>query len=440
MWIRIRRILSNKTVMLRLAFTLAILLVVRILSHITIPLFDTRAILEFMSQSGSFVAILNNFSGQALERFSIMSLGITPYITASIAIQLLQMVIPTFKEWSEQGETGKQKLNRITRYAAVALAFFQGFALIIGISVNGSVFIPDIEPALIANYRYIFYIYMAIVIAGGTALAIWFGDLITKKGIGNGTSMLIVAGIVTSLPAMWTTLWAKYIAPQGSSGWDIVWFLIIILLYFGILLGVVYMQLATRKIPVQYANRQGKSDSNIPMKINSAGVIPVIFAQTILSIPLTVVGFTGSGAATTGIIGWIRNIFNYQAPIGFILYVVLIIVFTFFYSFLMVNPEKIANNLTKSNAYIPGVRPGQETKDYVARLLFKITVIGTVYLVTLAILPILTSIVFGFDGIEAQAITLGGTSLLIIVGVAIETTQQIETDASQTEYSGIFGQ
>jgi preprotein translocase subunit SecY len=434
-WIRIKRILSNKTVMMRLAFTLFILLIVRLASHITVPLFDTRAIVQFMESSGSFVAILNNFSGQALERFSIMSLGISPYITASIAIQLLQMVVPSFKEMSEQGESGKAKLNQITRYLAIALAFIQGLALIIGISINGSVLIPSLEAADVERYRYFYYIYMAIVMMGGTALAIWLADLITKKGVGNGTSMLIVAGIVTSLPTMWTTLWTKYIS-QGTGGWDIVIFVFIMLLYFGILLGVVYMQIATRKIPVQYANRQGKSDSNIPMKINSAGVIPVIFAQTILSIPLSIVGFTAS--STTGFTGWLNTIFNYQQPIGFILYVLLIVVFSFFYSFLTINPEKISDNLSKSNAYIPGVRPGQETQDFVAKLLFKITVIGTVYLVVLAVLPVLTSIIFGFQGQEAQAITLGGTSLLIIVGVAIETTQQVETDASQAEYSGIF--
>lgn len=423
--------------MLRLAFTLGILLVVRIASHITVPLFDTRAIVAFMESSGSFVAILNNFSGQALERFSILALGISPYITASIAVQLLQMVIPQFKEWSEQGETGKQKLNRITRYLAIGLAFIQGFALIIGISINGSVLIPSLEASVVSQFRYFFYVYMALVMTAGTALAIWLADLITKKGVGNGTSMLIVAGIVTSLPAMWTTLWDKYII-NGAGGWDIVFFILILTLYFGILFGVVYMQIATRKIPIQYANRQGKSDSHIPMKINSAGVIPVIFAQTILSIPLTIVGFSSAANSNQGFIGWLNNIFNYQQPIGFILYVVLIVVFSFFYSFLTINPEKIADNLSKSNAYIPGVRPGQETKDFVAKLLFKITVIGTVYLVVLAVLPVLTSIVFGFTGTEAQAITLGGTSLLIIVGVAIETTQQVETDASQTEYSGIF--
>lgn len=424
--------------MLRLLFTLGILLLVRVLSYITIPLFDTDQITRFINSSGSFIAILNNFSGQALERFSILALGISPYITASIAIQLLQMVIPSFKEWSEQGETGKRRLNQVTRYIAIGLAFVQGFALILGISVNGSVFIPSIEASVISNFRYVFYIYMALVIAGGTAIAIFFADLITKKGIGNGTSILIVAGIVTSLPSMWTTLWNKYIeAPVNETFLNYVWFVLIILIYFGVLLGVVYIQAATRKIPVQYANRQGKSDSNIPMKINSSGVIPVIFAQTILSIPLTIIGLSGS-TSSGGFVGWIQSIFGYQEPIGFILYVLLIIVFSFFYAFLMVNPNKIAENLSKGNAYIPGVRPGEDTKDYVAKLLFKITVIGTTYLVILAIMPILTSIIFGFNATEASVITLGGTSLLIIVGVAVQTTEQLETDAKQETYAGIF--
>ncbi len=424
--------------MLRLLFTLGILLAVRVLSYITIPLFDTDQITRFINSSGSFIAILNNFSGQALERFSILALGISPYITASIAIQLLQMVIPSFKEWSEQGETGKRRLNQVTRYIAIGLAFVQGFALILGISVNGSVFIPSIEASVISDFRYVFYIYMALVIAGGTAISIFFADLITKKGIGNGTSILIVAGIVTSLPSMWTTLWNKYIeSPVTESFLNYVWFILIILIYFGVLLGVVYMQAATRKIPVQYANRQGKSDSNIPMKINSSGVIPVIFAQTILSIPLTIIGLSGT-TSSGGIVGWIQAIFGYQEPIGFILYVLLIIVFSFFYAFLMVNPNKIAENLSKGNAYIPGVRPGEDTKDYVAKLLFKITVIGTAYLVILAIMPILTSIIFGFNATEASVITLGGTSLLIIVGVAVQTTEQLETDAKQETYAGIF--
>lgn len=424
--------------MIRLAITLGIIAVMRFLSYVTVPLFDTEQITRFIESSGSFIAILNNFSGQALSRFSIMALGISPYITASIAIQLLQMVIPAFKEWSEQGDSGKRKLNQITRYIAIGLAFIQGFALIIGVSVNGSVIIPSIEASIVSQYRFFFYFYMALVIAGGTAIAIFLADLITKKGIGNGTSMLIVAGIVTSLPSMWTTVWNKYISnPATDSFWNYVWFILIILIYVGVLLGVVYMQAATRKIPVQYANRQGKSDSNIPMKINSSGVIPVIFAQTILSIPLTIVGLAASGSSST-LVSWIESIFTYTQPIGFIIYVILIVVFSFFYAFLMVNPHKIANNLSKSNAYVPGVRPGEDTKDYVAKLLFKITVIGTTYLVILAIMPLITSLIFGFSATESQAITLGGTSLLIIVGVALQTTEQVETDASQESYSGLF--
>lgn len=434
MWLRIKRVLSNKDVMLRLAFTLLILLLVRIISYITVPLFNTVAITNFMQSSGSFVEILNNFSGRSLENFSIMSLGITPYITSSIVVQMLQMVLPKFKEWSEQGDVGKQNLTKVTRYLAIGLAFFQGFALILGVSNFGSVIIPGIEAAVVDKYRYLFYIYMALVMAGGTAIAMWFSTLITKKGVGNGASMLIVAGIVTSLPTMWTTLWSKYIT-NSTSGWSYVFFIIIILLYFGILLGVVYMQIATRKLPVQYANRQGKSDSNIPMKLNAGGVIPVIFAQTIMSIPLTIIGSINASTTVSNIF---TNMFSYRQPIGFMVYVLLIIIFSFFYSFVQVNPEKIANNLSKSNAYIPGVRPGMDTQDYVASLLFKITVIGTLYLVILAILPILTAAVFSFTSAEASAITLGGTSLLIIVGVAIETTKQVETDASQKEYGSIL--
>lgn len=438
MWTRILKVLSNKRVMLRFGITLAILAVMRFLSYVTVPLFDTESIKAFIESSGSFIAILNNFSGQALSRFSVMALGISPYITASIAIQLLQMIVPSFKEWSEQGDSGKRKLNQITRYLAVGLAFIQGFALIIGISVNGSVIIPSIEASVVTQFRYVFYVYMALVIAGGTAISIFLADLITKKGVGNGTSMLIVAGIVTSLPTMWTTVWDKYVVnPVSDTFFNYVWLVLIIVIYLGVLLGVVYMQAAVRKIPVQYANRQGKSDSNIPMKINSSGVIPVIFAQTLLSIPLTVVGLA-SQSGSSNLTNWITSIFTYNEPIGFILYVILIVVFSFFYAFLMVNPHKISNNLSKGNAYVPGVRPGEDTKDYIAKLLFKITVIGTAYLVVLAIMPILTSIVFGFNATEAQAITLGGTSLLIIVGVALQTTEQLETDASQETYSGLF--
>lgn len=433
MWTRIKRVLSNKTIMLRIAFTLLILLFVRILANTTVPLVQIDQTIQSIL-SNDYFTILNNFSGNSLQNLSIMSLGITPYITASIGVQLLQMVIPKLKEYSEQGETGKQKLNKITRYMAVVLAFIQALALILGISTRGSLLTSSLEASIVDRYRYFFYVYMALVMTAGSAIAMWFASLITKKGVGNGSSMLIVAGIATSLPTMMTTLWAKYII-GATSGWSYVWFIVIILLYVGILLGVVYMQIAQRKIPIQYANRQGKSDSNIPMKLNVGGVIPVIFAQTIMSIPLSIVGATN---ASDTLSSWFTNIFSTGKPIGFILYVILIVIFAFFYAFLQISPQKMSDNLSKSNSYIPGVRPGIDTQDYIASLLFKITVIGTAYLVILAILPIVTSLIFNFTSAEASAVRLGGTSLLIIVGVAIETTQQIETDAAQNEYGSIF--
>lgn len=421
--------------MLRIAFTLMILLFVRILANTTIPLVETSAVVDYI-QNSDYFAILNSFSGQSLQNLSILSLGVTPYITASIALQLLQMVVPKFKELAEQGETGKQKLNKITRYLALGLAFIQALALIMGLSTRGSLLVSSLDGAVADRYRFFFYVYMALVMASGTALAMWFASLITKKGVGNGTSMLIVAGIVTSLPTMMTVLWSKYIT-GATNGWSYVIFAFIILLYFGILLGVVYMQIAQRKIPIQYANRSGKSDSNIPMKLNVGGVIPVIFASTLTSIPLSIVGALDT-TGNSGLTNWLTAIFSSSQPIGFILYVVLIVIFAFFYAFLQINPQKMSDNLSKSNAYIPGVRPGIDTQDYIASLLFKISVIGTTYLVVLAILPIITSVVFGFTSTEASAIRLGGTSLLIIVGVAIETTQQVETDASQNEYGSIF--
>lgn len=433
MWNRLAKILSNKKVMTRLLFTLALVFIFRLVSHIPVPLFNTSAITSLIEQEGSFLAILNNFTGGGLERFSILALGISPYITASIVMQLLQMVIPTIKEWSDQGQDGKMKMNRVTRYLAIALAFIQGLALILGADQGtGSIFVAGI-----INPSPWHYLYMALTITAGTAFAIWIGDMITKKGIGNGTSILIVVGIVTSLPKMITALNAKYLG-TNFDGVNLLLYIIIIVLLIAILIGIVFLQIATRKIPIQYANRQGKSDSHIPMKLNSAGVIPVIFASTIMSVPLTIAGLINADGQS-GASAWISQIFDSAKPVGFIVYVLLIVIFSFFYSFMQVDPEKIADNLSKSNSYIPGVRPGDDTKDFIARLLFKITVIGTVYLVLLAVTPIITSLVFGFSPAEASLIQIGGTSLLIVVGVAIETTQQIETDADNTTYSGIFG-
>ena len=425
MWRRIKLVISNRELMVRILFTILMLLVFRILIVVKIPLFDTTALADWV-KNNEFLSLLNSFGGGALERSSIVALGISPYITASIVVQLVQMVFPPLKEWRDQGESGKQKTNQLTRYIAVGLAFLQGLLLVASQGFDGGNLILEIP-----NPNFFHYFFMAIVLTAGSALTIWIADLITKKGVGNGTSILIVAGIVTSLPSMGTSLWAQFIT-NGTGGWDIVKFIVIVLVFLLSILLVTYMQIAQRKIPVQYANRQGKSDSNIPLKLNSSGVMPVIFASTIMSIPLTIVGLTSG--TETGAGYWLDQIFNNQNPIGILLYVILIVVFSFFYAFLTIEPNKIAENLSKSNAYIPGVRPGEDTKNYVARLLFKITVIGTIYLVVVALLPIILKLIFKLDG----SVAIGGTSLLIIVGVAIETTQQIETDANKSEYTGIF--
>lgn len=431
---RIKAIFSNVQLLKRIGITLALLFIFRITTWIPIPLIDTSSISEFIS-GNDFLAILNNFTGNALGRFSIMAMGISPYITASIVVQMLQMdIVPVLKEWSEQGETGKQKLKKLTRILGLVLAFVQSLVLLLGLGVAGSEFLPDI-----LSPSPILYIYMSLVVTAGAAFAMYIADLITRKGIGNGTSLLIVAGIITSLPSMITLLWGKYIT-NGNGGWDIVLFIAVILIYLAVLLGVTFLELAKRRIPIQYANRQsgqGKTTSDLPIKLNTAGVIPVIFASTILSIPLSISGMFGLNTSSS-LGSWLDQIFNYQQPIGFVLYIGLIVVFTFFYSFLMLNPEKVADNLSKSNAYIPGVRPGLDTQNYIAKLMFKITLLGTVYLVILAAMPIVTAIVFGFNSQESQTIVLGGTSLLIVVGVAMETTNQIETEANNQEYKGIF--
>jgi preprotein translocase subunit SecY len=406
------------------------LLVFRLLIFVPIPLFNTD-LLKAWIENNEFFEILNNFGGNALEQASILALGITPYITASIVVQMLQMVIPQLKEWQDQGESGHAKAARLTRYLAVVLAFAQGLMLIIGSSANAT---NVIYPGVIQNGAsgWPYYILMALCITAGTCICIWISDIITKKGIGNGASLMITAGIVTSLPSMGVFTFAKFVTNR-TAWYQIIYFVIIILLFLGSIMLVTFFQISERKIPVHYANRGGKSNSDIPLKINSANVMPVIFGSTIMSIPLTIAGFFQANSSS-GAGYWLDQVFNNRNAIGFVLYMVLIIVFSFFYSFLQTSPDKISENLSKSNAFIPGIRPGEDTKNYVAKLLFKITVIGTVYLMFIAALPLIICKIFNLP----NSISVGGTSLLIVVGVAIETCLQIVAEGQKDEYQGIY--
>lgn len=420
----LKLVFHNKELLKKIVFVLAAFLLYRVAVFIPIPMISVPDELF----NNELLGFLNAFTGGALENLSVISLGVGPYITASIVVQILQTdLVPVLTEWSEQGEVGKQKTNQLTRYLAIGLAFIQALAITIGIDSLSI----GVSPTPIV------FVYLAVIITAGTSFLLWLGDQITVKGVGNGVSMIIAAGIISSLPATFITLWTLYITPLSADFSTYVSFMIVVVLYVSILLGIIFMQAVDRKVPIQYANRSGQSklsgkhDSNIPIKLNSAGVISVIFAITILSLPLTIVQFANlSGPAAT----FITEVFSSSRPIGFTLYIFLIFVFTFFYSFLQVNPEKVATNLSNQNAYIPGVRPGNDTEIYFSKILFKVTLLGAVYLSFVAVVPILTAWAFDLP----PTVTVGGTSLLIVVGVAVETFKQITTEANKQEYKGFI--
>ena len=414
--------------MKRVLITVLFIFVFKIVTYIPIPLLETSTIDNAM-KNGGFLTFLNSFSGNALGNYSIAALGISPYITASIVVQMLQMdIVPAFKRWGDEGEAGRAKLNQWTRYITIALAFIQALMILFGLSANAE----NIVKYGIGIPKVVAILFMAIMITAGSAFVMWLADLITRFGIGNGSSIIITAGIVTSLPSAASALWQQKVT-EAKGTYDYVVFGLVVFLYIAILVGVVYMEKAIRKIPTQYANRQGKTDSHIPVKLNTAGVMPVIFASTLMSIPATIMGFANVDKETTAGF-WLDQIFTYTNPLGFAIYMFLVFIFSFFYTFLTVKPDDIADDLQKSNAFIPGIKPGEETQNYISRVLFKVTVLGATYLAILAAIPIITSIIFKLPA----NVTIGGTSLLIIVGVAIETAKQLETEASEKEYKGFM--
>lgn len=420
------KIWKNADLRKKILFTLMIFVVYRIGSYIPVPTINT-SVLEASAQT-PMLGFFDTLSGGALKRFSLFAMSISPYITASIIIQLLQMdVIPILSEWAKEGETGKRKLNQLTRYVTLVLAFVQAIAMSIGFDLG-------YQGILLESHSVITYLYIALTMTAGTAVMIFLADQITSKGIGNGTSMIIVAGILSRVPYMLNDLYTKYLVNITVS--NVLAFISVLALLALTIIAVIYLQSATRKLPIQYANRHnsaqlsGRKDSFIPLKLNSAGVIPVIFAASLVSLPLTVVNFLPE----SGVTNVIKAIFNYQQPIGFILYVVLIVAFTYFYAFVQVSPEKVAENLKKQGSYIPGVRPGVDTEEYLSKVLSRITFIGAIYLVVIAGLPI----VFGAITDLPSSVEIGGTSLLIVVGVAIETAKQIQTKTMDQKYKGFI--
>lgn len=427
---KLKRIFSNPDIIKRLAFTFLILLVFKLGTYIPVPLIDTNSIKQVL-KGNDFLTILNTFSGGGLSSFSVLALGISPYITSSIIVQMLGMIIPSMKEWQEMGEQGKAKSNRITRYITIAVAMIQALALLFSLGSRPENILAN--SALAFGATWFLYIYMAIVITAGSAFTMWLADIITKHGIGNGSSMIICAGIVSSIPNMFSTLYSSYLG-SAFSGANLAKYITVVVLYVAMIVAVVYFEAAKRKIPVQYANRQSNENSDIPVKLNSAGVIPVIFASTLMSIPLTIVGMLGYTTTSSNAAYWLDQVFSSSKPIGMALYIIMIFFFSYFYSFLTIDPEKIGDNLSKQNAFIPGYKPGEDTKRQIAKVLFRVTTIGAIGLAILALVPIIVSMIFGLG----STVTVGGTSLLIIVGVAIETFNQIEAESENDSYSKLI--
>ncbi|ATA58588.1 preprotein translocase subunit SecY [Geobacillus stearothermophilus] len=413
----------------KIIFTLLMLIVFRIGTFIPVPSVNTD-VLKLQDELNSF-GVLNIFGGGALRNFSIFAMGVMPYITASIIVQLLQMdVVPKFTEWSKQGEVGRRKLAQFTRYFTVVLGFIQALGMSYGFNnLAGGM--------LIRNPGIGTYLLIAVVLTAGTAFLMWLGEQITAKGVGNGISIIIFAGIVSGIPTVLNQIYAQQFENVGEDVFlRIVRLLLVALAVVAVIVGVIYIQQAFRKIPIQYAKRlEGRSpvgghSTHLPLKVNPAGVIPVIFAVSFLIAPPTIASFFGTNDVTL----WIRRTFDYTHPIGMTIYVVLIIAFTYFYAFVQVNPEQMAENLKKQGGYIPGIRPGKNTQEYVTRILYRLTLVGSVFLAVIAVLPVFFVNVANLPP-SAQ---IGGTSLLIVVGVALETMKQLESQLVKRHYRGFI--
>ena len=397
----------NKDLRKRIYFTLGALIIFILGISIRVP--GTQ---ELTSNLG-FLELINAMGGGALQNFSIFALGVTPYITASIIMQLLQMdIIPYFTELSKQGPTGRQKLNQITRYMGIFFSFIEGYAFSFAFVGNSG---SPME-----------YMYISTVLTAGTAFLLWLGDQITQKGMGNGMSLIIMAGILATLPQMFIDAFTNLVAFEGTAQvitLGIVKFALFVILYFAIVIGVIFVQEAERRIPIQYANKStsafgSAAQSFMPIKINSAGVVPVIFASSLLSIPSIIAQVVKNESFAV----FVQKYLTYTTPVGFAVYVILIFFFAYFYTFIQLKPEEFAKNLQENGGYIPGIRPGEETKKHISRVLSRLTILGATFLVIIAGLPILFSNLTSLP----TSVSIGGTGLLIVVGVALETYKQLE--------------
>lgn len=401
----------------RIIFTLIMFAIFRMGTHIPVPGVDPTAI-EQLFNNGSLFGLLDLFSGGAFSKFSIFAMSITPYINAAIIMQLLTVVIPTLEQWSKEGAEGHKKTVRVTRQLTVILAFFQAVGMSIGLK------------AAILNPNPVNILIIAITLTAGTTLLMWIGEQITARGVGNGISLIIFAGIVAALPKNIGTIY-QYLQAGTINYFSVLLFLIIAI---GMIVFVIFVEAGYRRIPITYAKRVigarafGGHTSHIPLKVNQAGVIPIIFASSVLMFPLTVVQFVN--------VAWVKSVavhLQWGTPLQTGIYVVLIIFFTYFYTAVTVKIPDMADNLKKYGGFVPGIRPGRPTADYIDRVLTRLTLAGSVYLAFIAVLPNLIG-----GATHIQGVYFGGTALLIVVSVGLHTMKQIEAMVVMRHYEGFM--
>lgn len=428
----------------KIYFTLFMLIIFRFGAHIPVPGLNADAMKAFLGNGLDLFSMFDVFTGGAFSNATVLALGVSPYINSSIIVQLLTVAIPSLERLAKEGAEGRRKINKITRYLGIVLAFVQGAGLYVTLH-NMGVENPAIQP--IANEGWFSFFLIVLTFVAGTAFIVWLGELITEKGLGNGISMIIYAGIVSRIPAETVAIYKQYLAPGVFSIKGLIISVAILVVAILAITLVVLFNTAERKIPVQYAKRvvgrkmYGGQSTNIPIKVVSGGVMPIIFASSIMAFPATLVRLvTGGNIPTSGIWNTVLGCLSaglstkwWTYVVYAALYFLLIIFFTYFYSSIQFNPIELANNMKKSGGYIPGYRPGKPTSDFIGKVSSRLNFAGAIFLGIIAVLPIVAGAIFGIQGLQ-----IGGTSLLIMEGVALETVQQLESQMVMRHYKGFL--
>lgn len=425
-WDTLVQIFRTPDLRAKVLLTVALLLLFRVISHIPVPNVDPSQLSDFFS-GNQFFGLMDMFSGGSLSRFSIAAMGVNPYINASIIMNLLTIIVPKLEELSKDGERGRQQINQYTRYLTVPLAAIQGYGLVMLFGSSEVNILPQLS--LIATLQ------IVLTLTAGTILLMWIGEIITRSGIGNGISLIIFAGIVGELPSMIQGLQLRADSGEFES----------ILLFLGVTLlsvvMVVFINEGHRKIPVTYAKRirggqtTGGGSTHIPLKVNTAGVIPIIFAISIMSFPTLIANFftTSDSDSIRNAAQWVIQFFTPQSFAYYSIYFLLVIGFTYFYTLVTFNPQDVADNLKKQGGFIPGIRPGEGTVDYLSKILNRITLVGALFLGAIAVIPFIVESATNISAI------IGGTSLLIIVSVILETMRQIRSQLVMRDYEEYLG-